>query len=203
MLAPHEGEPVADWLRGLGWSSRVIHYPVQSRTAAPEGLQDGPLLAVQAAVRAERARGAEVVGVLGFSAGGHLAGQATLLPSADEAERPDFAVLCYPVCSMVTPTHGGSRTNLLGPDPAEQQRRDTSLELMARPDSRPVFLWHTADDESVPVADHPLRLAAALAAVEAPVELHVFEHGVHGLGLAEAHPAGAWTGLCARWLEQF
>ncbi|MCS5717937.1 alpha/beta hydrolase [Herbiconiux sp. CPCC 205763] len=192
-LAPHEGEPVADWLRGLGWEARVIRYPVSTR-------HPGPLTVVQEAIAAERAAGASAVGVLGFSAGGHLAGHAAFTPDASNDERPDFAVLCYPVVSMVQPTHAGSRAELLGDDASDELRRATSLELLVNPGSPPVFLWSTAEDESVPVEQHTYPLAEALATAGVSHEVHVFETGPHGLGLADGHPAAAWTTLCATWL---
>ncbi|WP_382309877.1 alpha/beta hydrolase [Herbiconiux sp. UC225_62] len=194
-LAPHEGEPVADWLRGLGWDARVILYPVATR-------HPGPLTVVQDAIAAARAEGAPAVGVLGFSAGGHLAGHAALVPEAPEGARPDFAVLGYPVVSMLTPTHAGSRAQLLGSDPSDQLRRATSLEQLVTKDAPPVFLWTTAEDASVPLEEHTYPLAAALAAARVPHEVHVFENGPHGLGLAEDYPAAAWTTLAATWLAR-
>jgi acetyl esterase/lipase len=193
-LADHEGEPVADWLRGLGWDARVIRYPVLTR-------HPGPLTVVQDAIAAARAEGATTVGVLGFSAGGHLAGHAALVPDAPADARPDFAVLCYPVVSMVQPTHAGSRAALLGDDASDELRRATSLELLVTPETPPVFLWSTAEDASVPVEQHTYPLAAALATAGVPHEVHVFENGPHGLGLAEGYPAAAWTTLAAPWLE--
>jgi acetyl esterase/lipase len=194
-LAPHEGEPVAEWLRGLGWEARVVLYPVSTR-------HPGPLRVVQEAIAAARAEGATSVGVLGFSAGGHLAGHAALTPDASDDARPDFAVLCYPVVSMVQPTHAGSRAELLGDDAPDDLRRATSLELLVTPESPPVFLWSTAEDVSVPVDEHTYPLAAALATAGVPHEVHVFENGPHGLGLAEGYPAAAWTQLAATWLER-
>jgi len=111
-LAPHEGEPVAEWLRGIGWRARVVEYPVQTR-------HPGPLDVVRAEIAAERAAGVGIVGVLGFSAGGHLAGHAALTLAG--GERPDFAVLCYPVVTMLADTHRGSRDQLLGPGWLMQQ----------------------------------------------------------------------------------
>jgi acetyl esterase/lipase len=194
-LAPHEGEPVAEWLRGLGWEARVILYPVSTR-------HPRPLTVVQEAIAAERAAGATTVGVLGFSAGGHLAGHAALTPDAPEGARPDFAVLCYPVVSMLTPTHAGSRAELLGPEPSEELRRETSLEQLVTPDAPPVFIWTTAEDLSVPLEEHTYPLGAALAAARVPHELHVFENGPHGLGLADGYPAAAWTTLAGPWLDR-
>jgi len=193
-LAPHEGEPVAAWLRSIGWNARVVEYPVGAKHPAP-------LLTIQSEIAKERALGAPLVGVLGFSAGGHLAGHAAVAPVADDNERPDFAVLGYPVVSMVTPTHAGSREELLGPDANDYLRQDTSIELLVTPATPPMFIWHTAADAPVPVNEHSYPLAAALAAAGVRHELHVFSDGEHGLGLAEGTPAEAWQALCEIWLS--
>ncbi|CAO1649128.1 alpha/beta hydrolase [Salinibacterium sp. NYA9b] len=193
-LAPHEGEPVAAWLRSIGWNARVVEYPVSTKHPAP-------LLAIQSEIAKERALGAPLVGVLGFSAGGHLAGHAAVAPVAKPEERPDFAVLGYPVVSMMTPTHAGSREELIGLDANDYLREDTSLELLVTPATPPMFIWHTAADEPVPVAEHSYPLAAALAAAGVRHELHVFADGKHGLGLAEGTPAEAWQALCEIWLS--
>ncbi len=191
-LAPHEGEPVAQWLRGLGWRARVVEYPVQTR-------HPGPLDAVQREIALERSAGTAIVGVLGFSAGGHLAGHAALVP--DAPVRPDFAVLCYPVVTMLAETHRGSRDQLLGPRPSRRAKRATSLERLVTPASPPMFVWTTGEDASVAVADHSDALVAALSRAGVRHEYHAFERGAHGLGFAEGLPAEAWRELCARWLE--
>lgn len=185
--APHEGEPVAEWLRGLGWDARVVEYPVGTRHPAP-------LRFVQAEVARERETH-DTVGVLGFSAGGHLAGHAALSPAG-----PDFAVLCYPVVSMVTPTHRGSREQLIGLRAWPWVRRALSLEYLVTPQSPPMFIWTTAADAAVPPSEHSYRLAAALARAGVPHDLHVFEEGGHGLGFAEGLPAERWRALCEAWL---
>lgn len=191
-LADHEGEPIAHWLRGLGWQSRVVRYPVGVRHPMP-------LDAVRAEVAAERAAGASVVGVIGFSAGGHLAGHAALAPSAPH-ERPDFAVLSYPVTSFVGAPHVRSRAVLVGDDPSVADA--VSLENLVGAGSPPMFLWHTRGDAVVPV-QHSYLLAQALAAAGVPHELHVFPGDIHGVGLASGTAAAAWTGLCADWLTRW
>ena len=193
-LAPHEGEPVAAWLRSIGWNARVVDYPVATK-------HPSPLLAIQSEIAKERAAGATIVGVLGFSAGGHLAGHAAVALIAKPEERPDFAVLGYPVVSMISPTHVGSRENLIGLDANTYLREDTSLELLVTPATPPMFIWHTAADEPVPLAEHSYPLAAALAAAGVRHELHVFADGKHGLGLAEGTAAEAWQALCEIWLS--
>jgi acetyl esterase/lipase len=195
MHAPHEAEPVAEWLESLGFQASVLRYPIATR-------HPGPLHAVRAQVARLRRLGAQRVGILGFSAGGHLAGHAALAPDARRDERPDLAVLCYPVVSMLTEHHAGSRANLLGADATAARRREASLEELVTPDAPPLFIWHTADDASVPV-EHSYRLAGALAAHGVPHELHVFPCGSHGLGLAgDDASVGQWTRLCARWLAE-
>ncbi|MGN6327017.1 alpha/beta hydrolase [Pseudolysinimonas sp.] len=193
--APHEAEPVAAWLEGLGVAASVFRYPVSTR-------HPGPLEAVRGAVREARANGAQRVALLGFSAGGHAAGMAALAPGAAPDERVDAAILAYPVVSMTLPTHAGSRRELLGEGPTETERRATSLEHLVTADAPPFFVWHTAEDAAVRV-EHAYLLAQALAAVDAPHELHVFSTGPHGLGLAaEASGARMWPALCAEWLRR-
>lgn len=191
--ADHEGEPVAEWLRTLGWDARVIEYPVLTRH--PE-----PLRFVQREVLRERETH-DTVGVLGFSAGGHLAGLTALTPDAASGERPDFAILCYPVVSMLTPTHKVSRENLLGPRAWWWKRRSVSLEKLVTPSSPPMFVWHTGEDNLVPV-EHSYLLGAALAKHGVRHDLHVFADGGHGLGFAPGLPAVVWRALCERWLER-
>jgi len=191
-LAPHEGEPVAEWLRGLGWDARVVEYPVRTR-------HPGPLQAVQRELAVERERGTGPVGLIGFSAGGHLAGHAALAP---RGPRPDFALLSYPVVSMLAESHRGSRDRLLGPRPSWWARRAVSLERMVTRQAPPMFIWTTGEDTAVVPGDHSLRLAAALARHGVPFDLHVFERGGHGLGFAQDTPAQLWRSLAEGWLEQ-
>lgn len=184
--APHEGEPVAAWLRGLGVEASVYAYPVLTRH--PEVLH-----AVRGEIRRVRDAGAQRVGLVGFSAGGHAAA----LASADA----DLVILGYPVVSMLLPTHKGSRDNLLGPHPSPELRAETSADLLVTSSSPPFFIWHTAADASVPV-QHSYLLGMALAAAGVPHALHVFPRGAHGLGLAEdSGGAERWTTLCEDWLR--
>ena len=150
--------------------------------------------------------------ILGFSAGGHLAATAATHFDAGNAEaadpverqssRPDRAILIYPVITMKPPTtHGGSRRNLLGPDPAPELVESLSNETQVRADTPPAFLVHTADDAAVP-AENSLEFALALRRAKVPVELHLFESGPHGFGLGRGpRPYSEWPGLCARWLD--
>jgi acetyl esterase/lipase len=190
-LAPHEGEPVAEWLRSIGVEASVFHYPVLTR-------HPGPLDAIRAEIRRVRGTGVSRVGILGFSAGGHAAGLAALQASGGV----DAAILCYPVVSMELPTHAGSRSNLLGPDASPELRAATSLDRLVTASAPPFFIWHTAEDASVPV-EHSYLLGQALAAHGVPHSLHVFPRGAHGLGLAAGSgAAAAWPSLCAAWLRE-
>lgn len=205
MTADHEAEPVAEWLAGLGLHAVVLRYRV-----APEGsthpLHPAPLDDAAAAVRWVRAGGTGLdvdparVGVLGFSAGGHLA--ATLSTVEDAGVRPDATVLCYPVVSFGAETHEGSVAALLGPGAGADERAALSAERRVRADTPPAFVWHTADDEAVPVSN-AVRYAQALWAVGVPAELHVYASGRHGLGLATEEPHVArWAEACAAWFAR-
>ena len=187
--AEHEGEPVADWLRTLGVEASVFEYPVKTRH--PKVVD-----AVAAEVRRLRSEGATRIGLLGFSAGGHAAGHAALTTPG-----VDFVILGYPVVSMVLDTHRGSRVTLIGAHASQEERAAVSLEKLVTASSPPFFIWHTADDAAVPV-EHAYLLGQALAAKGVKHALHVFQHGRHGLGLAEGTGAEAWTALCALWLSE-
>jgi acetyl esterase/lipase len=198
--APHEDGPVVDWLRSLGLDAVSFLYPTESTHPTP--LHPVPLRAVREEVARVRAAGADLVGVLGFSAGGHAAGFATLAPDAGPGETPDFAILGYPVVSMLMPTHSGSRINLIGADASEELRAATSLETLVTDAAPPFFVWHTAEDEGVPV-EHSYRLGTALAAAGVPHALHVYPRGAHGIGLgAGSGLAEHWTRDCAEWLRE-
>jgi acetyl esterase/lipase len=190
---PHEGEPIVAWLNDLGLRASVFHYPLLVRH--PE-----PLHALRTEIRRMRDGGAERIGLIGFSAGGHLAGLAALAPGADRSDAVDFAVLGYAITSMQTETYRPARLILLGDDAAPELRRATSLDALVTESSPPFFLWHTAEDIYVP-PEHTYRLAASLAAHGVPHCVHVFAHGPHSLGLARGSgDAAAWTTLAASWI---
>jgi acetyl esterase/lipase len=179
--------------------------------------RDAPLQDAQRAMRVIRSRAgldgidpARVM-VMGFSAGGHVAGMlacrfdAAVHAARDDVDdlpaRPDAAALIYPVATMERPhAHEGSRLNLLGPDPSAEAVRASSLEHMVRPDMPPVFLLHVGDDAAVPV-ENSLKLYAALQAAGVPAVLHIFEGGGHGFGLRgiSGTPLQAWPGLLSDW----
>lgn len=192
--ADNEAEPVAEWLGQLGLPASVFRYPVHTRHPAP-------LDAVRAEIRRLRGSGAERIALLGSSAGGHLAGQAALTASPSSPDRVDAVILCYPVVSMELDTDRGSQRELLGTTPSAEARAATSLDRLVTAAAPPFFVWHTADDPSVPV-QHSYLLAQALARVGVPHALHVFPEGAHGLGLAEGTgEPEAWPALCASWLS--
>ncbi|WP_462413169.1 alpha/beta hydrolase [Neobacillus sp. Marseille-QA0830] len=210
--ANHEGEPIALWLNSLGISAFVLHY----RTAPYK--HPAPLADAQRAIRFVRHHAEEwnldkgKIGILGFSAGGHLAASVSTLSQLQttdikdgieqESARPDLTVLCYPVVSLLDHYHEGSMINLLGENSSEELRSLLSCDRNVSSDTPPAFLWHTADDASVPV-ENSLSYAAALSKAQVPFEMHIFPHGRHGLGMASEHPAvGQWTKLCSGWLLQ-
>jgi acetyl esterase/lipase len=210
--AAHEGEPIARMLNQAGIAAGVVSYRVSPhRWPVPQ-------LDATRAIRLARANAeawgikADKIGILGFSAGGHLAASVAVhadhgdLGSADPVTRlsgrPDAAVLCYPVISFGEWGHRGSRNNLLGPSPSPAAVEQMTLELHVDTSTPPTFLWHTADDPAVPI-QNSLLFAQALALHKVPFELHVFPKGRHGLGLAIDDPVvGQWPALCVKWLKK-
>jgi acetyl esterase/lipase len=193
--APHEAEPVVDWLTEIGMRASVFRYPLNVRHPVP-------LDALRAEIGRRRAAGAQRIGLVGFSAGGHLAGLAALAPGAAADETVQFAVLGYAITSMETETYRPARLILLGEDASARLRRSTSLDSLVTPEAPPFFLWHTAEDPYVP-PEHTYRFASALAASQVPHEVHVFAHGPHSLGLAEdAGEAAIWTTLAQAWIHE-
>jgi acetyl esterase/lipase len=213
MLADHEGHTIAVWLNSIGVTAAVLKYRLGPRYHHPVELQD-----VARAMRTLRARAAEWgidphrIGIMGFSAGGHLAStiathfDAGDSSSADPIERassrPDIAVLAYPVISMTDGiTHEGSRRNLLGDNPTPALEAALSNEEHVTAQTPPTFLFHTANDPVVRV-ENSLLFAAALRAEKVPFELHVFEQGPHGVGLAQDDPVlSVWPSLLQHWLR--
>ena len=193
--APHEAEPVVSWLAGIGIEASVFRYPLNVRHPVP-------LDALRAEIARRRAAGAQRIGLIGFSAGGHLAGLAALAPGAAPDQTVQFAVLGYAITSMQTETYRPARLILLGEDASPELRRSTSLDALVTPQSPPFFGWHTAADPYVP-PEHTYRFASALAASGVPHAVHVFAHGPHGLGLAQdAGEAAIWTTLANAWIHE-
>lgn len=208
--AGHEGEPISLWLNSIGINSFVLEYRFAPYTY-PATLGDA-----LRSVRLVRHRAAEFgidpekIGVLGFSAGGHLAAMTALrhgdaeLDPADPIDavssRPDLAVPCYPVLSFEQFYHGGSPVHFLGAENTVEMRHKYSAENLVTEDTPPMFLWHAADDPAVPV-ENSLNMALALRAKRIPFSLHVYPYGGHGKNLAKEIPmASLWPEECARWL---
>lgn len=193
--ASHEAEPIAEWLAGLALRASVFRYPLHARHPVP-------LEALRGEIRRRREGGADRIGIIGFSAGGHLAGLAALAPSTDESESVDFVVMGYAITSMETETYRPARIILLGEHATAQLRRETSLDVLVTPSAPPFFIWHTAEDINVP-PEHTYRLAQALAANDVAHAVHVFAHGQHSLGLARgAGDVEMWTTLAASWIAE-
>jgi acetyl esterase/lipase len=221
LATEHEGKEVAEWLNSLGVAGVVLKYRL-----APKYKHPAPLDDARRAIRMVRWRSKEWgldpdrVGVIGFSAGGHLA--STLATHYREAhplpgdaingftERPDLAILVYPVVSFTAEfSHKGSAKNLLGPDATKEQLTELSNETQVNEKTPPTFLAHTLADTGVPM-ENSVAFAMALRKHKVPFELHVFEKGQHGLGLGtgwKGHNIApepsfeAWPGLCATWLK--
>lgn len=215
MLADnHEGRQIASYLNSLGMAAFVLRYRLGPRYHHPVELGDA-----QRAIRMLRSHAAEWsldpkrIGIMGFSAGGHLAMSASTLfdsgdPRAVDAvdragSRPDFSVLAYPVISMTAPwTHEGSKRNLLGDSPNADAAKRLSGELAVTKETPPTFIFHTADDNVVPV-ENSVAYFQALRRAGVPAEMHIFEKGPHGVGLANNDAAlSAWSVLLASWLRQ-
>jgi acetyl esterase/lipase len=208
----HEGSQVATWLNNLGISAYVLKYRLGPKYHHPIELWDA-----QRAIRYVRLHAADFhirpdqIGIWGFSAGGHLASTAaTHFSNADnqadpidrQSDRPDFAILAYPVISMLDPyAHLGSRRNLLGdkPDPALVQL--LSNELHVTSNTPPTFLFHTTEDQVVPV-ENSILYYLALRKAGVSVEMHIYQQGKHGVGLAPTDPIlRTWPDHLSAWLH--
>jgi acetyl esterase/lipase len=215
-LAPHEGNDYALWLNQHG----VTCFVLKSRLGSHGYRHPAMLNDAARAVRWVRAHAQEYkvdthrVGIMGSSAGGHLA--ATLLTHFDDGDtnaadvverqscRPDVGILCYAVITMGEFTHHGSQQNLLGTNPPPELIRSLSNELQVTPRTPPCFLWTTYEDKTVPM-ENTLMFATALRKNHVPFALHIYEHGGHGMGLKDkppfAHPH-PWAADCLFWLQE-
>lgn len=209
----HEGHQVAQWLNSIGAAAFVLKYRLGPRYHHPAPLDDA-----QRAIRFVRSQAEKFhvaagrIGILGFSAGGHLASTAATHFSAGRPDsrdpiervscRPDFAVLCYPVISFTEPFgHAGSKRHLLGenPDPALVELLSNEKQVTA--ETPPTFLFHTGEDTGVPV-ENSLAFYAALRREGVPAELHVYQLGPHGVGLANADPVlYGWKDRLGDWMR--
>jgi acetyl esterase/lipase len=209
----NEGRLPAAYLNSLGIAAFVLRYRLGPAYHHPIELGDA-----QRAIRTVRSHAvewhiaADRIGIMGFSAGGHLASSASTHADAGNADavdpidrvssRPDFAVLGYPVISFVEPfTHQGSKTNLLGEHPDPALARSLSSETQVTASTPPTFIYHTTNDTVVPV-ENAVAYFLALRKAAVPAEMHVFRNGPHGSGLAQQDTALAeWPRLLANWLR--
>ena len=209
-----EGSDVAAWLNAHGVAAFVLKYRLGTKYHNPIELGDAKR-AIRT-VRADAAKygvAADHVGIWGFSAGGHLAatagtqfdvGDATAIDEIDtQSSRPDFLVLSYPVITMEDPyVHKGSRTFLLGDSPTQADMDSMSAELHVTAQTPPTFLFTTTDDKTVSVMNS-VMFYSALVKAGVPVEMHVFQHGAHGSGLAPTSPQlTVWTDLLIKWMRE-
>ena len=211
MKADHEGGPVAQRLNELGFHAFVLDYRVEPYH------HPVPLMDAQRAIRFVRCHAerfgvlTDKIGILGFSAGGHLVCTAATMwddgdpDAADPVERvscrPDVFIPCYPVASIGLFRHQGSAESLLGDQDSLALERTLSAENRVNDLTPPAFIWHTAEDNAVPV-ENSLRLAKAMIGHNIPVSLHVFPYGPHGIGLGreDAPLAEDWSALLGDFL---
>lgn len=212
LAAAHEGTAVAEWLNSIGVSAFILKYRLK------EYGHPAPLRDVLRAVRLVRSRAAEwgvdpaKIGVAGFSAGGHLASTSGTLFDSPEGKtgaeldsvsaRPDFLVLVYPVITTKPPSaHMGSRENLIGKTPSPDLVDRLSTDLQVTPATPPAFLVHGGTDTAVP-AENSVLFYLALRRAGVPTELHLYQDGPHGIGLAPGHgPMSDWPARCAEWMR--
>lgn len=208
-----EGSEVAEWFNAKGISAFVLQYRLGPKYHHPVELGDA-----QRAIRWVRSHASEYgfrpdrVGIIGFSAGGHLASSTATHfdrgnPQASDSiekqsSRPDFAILAYPVITMLDPyVHVGSRNSLLGQKPNPDLVLAMSSEVQVTTQTPPTFLFHTTEDQVVPV-ENSVLFYSALRRAGVPAELHVYLKGRHGVGLAAGDPIlHTWTERLADWLQ--
>jgi acetyl esterase/lipase len=213
LAVDHEGKQVAEWFNQQGVAAFMLKYRIAPRYHHPAPKQD-----VLRALRTVRARATEWgvdvhrVGIIGFSAGGHLASTAGTQfdaggPKSDDpierqSSRPDFMILGYPVILFDGPyMHRGSRDNLLGKEPSEALIAEMSSERRVTSDTPPTFLFHTNEDTGVPPGNS-IMFYLALRKAGVPAELHIYEKGPHGVGLLPADPVlRTWADRLADWLK--
>lgn len=210
----HEGYQIAEWLNSLGIAAFVLKYRLPDARIMKDP-SVGPLQDVQKALRSVRQNAQkwnlnpDQIGVMGFSAGGHLAAslashyQANVYEEATAiSARPDFSILIYPVISFdQTMTHSGSRENLIGKNPTEAQIAYFSNELQINKNTPPTLLIHSIDDEVVPV-ENSLAYLKQLKRYKVEAELHVFSDGGHGYGLGRGGTHSLWSKNAENWLTQ-
>lgn len=209
-----EGFAIARWLNQQGVAAFVLRYRLGPPYHNPIELGDA-----QRAIRYVRSHAAEYgiekdrLGMWGSSAGGHLTATAgtqfdaghpdSADPIEHESSRPQFLVLAYPVITLMDPsTHTGSRKYLLGDNPDPALVRSMSAETRVTPDTPPSFLFSTTDDKTVPVMNSVMFYEALIKA-GVPAEMHIFQHGAHGAGLAASNPdLSVWPSLLIKWMRE-
>jgi acetyl esterase/lipase len=210
----HEGHQVAEWYQQKGYVAAILKYRLPDEELVDEAWKV-PLSDAEQGIRLIRQKAGEwqldqqKVGVLGFSAGGHLGSSLSVHGKAAEkdtpASRPDFSILIYPVISMDTSiTHAGSRNNLLGEKLQTEWEQYYSTERQVNAQTPPAFLVHSWDDKGVPV-QNSIRYAEALQQHQVPLELHLFQKGGHGYGLGKRENTGnapAWPELSHVWIQE-
>ncbi|MFG4003552.1 alpha/beta hydrolase [Flavobacterium aquidurense] len=208
-----EGTKVAEWLNTLGIAAFVVKYRLPNDKIM-KNKSVGPLQDAQEALRYVRQNAAKYnidanrIGIMGFSAGGHLA--STLATHYDDkvyettskvSARPDFALLIYPVITMVNEvTHKGSQTSLLGNNPSQDQLDSFSNEKRVTAQTPTTFLVHASDD-TVVLPENSINYYLALKNNNVPAELHIYEKGGHGFGLGVKDTSKFWTRDCEEWLK--
>lgn len=210
----NEGSQIAKWLNTLGITAFVLKYRLPD-DAIMEKKMIGPMQDGQQAIRIVRRHAKEwginpqKIGIIGFSAGGHLAStisthfdEKVYEPGDSTSARPDFSLLIYPVISMdSTITHMGSRQCLLGNSPTPELVKHFSNELQITDKTPPAFMVHSIDDGTVPV-QNSIRYALAMREHKIPCELHIYQQGGHGYGLAPwGGTHSTWPEACRKWLE--
>jgi acetyl esterase/lipase len=216
----HEGHDFAEWFYSLGITSAICTYRLRGKGNEGKGYgHPAPMLDAQRAIQTLRSRAKQLnidanrIGVIGFSAGGHLCSTVSTKfaePNPDSEDpvqrvssRPDFSILCYPVIGFDKPyTHQGSQRNLLGENPNAQLVESLSNETQVTKQTPPTFLFHTQEDNAVPV-ENSVQYYLACKRNGVPAEMHLFPKGPHGVGLAkDMDGANQWPKLCAAWLKR-
>jgi acetyl esterase/lipase len=195
-----EGDQIAKWLNSLGVTAFVLKYRLGPKYHHPVELGDA-----QRAIRTVRSKATEYrlltdrIGIMGFSAGGHLA--STAGTHFDAGNRPDFMILCYAVISFSPPyAHKGSRTNLIGENADPKLVESLSNELQVTAQTPPTFLFHTTTDQTVPV-ENSVQFYMALRKAGVPAEMHIYANGPHGVGLASTDLAlSSWPRRLEEWM---
>ena len=210
----HEGHQIGRWLNSIGVAGFIVDYRHRGKGYG----HPAPINDAQRAIRTVRARAKEWnvnperIGILGFSAGGHLASTATThfddgnaeskVPIEQASCRPDFAVLCYAVIAFDEPyTHRGSQRNLIGENADAELVKSLSNEKQVTAKTPPVFLWHTTEDTAVP-PENSVHFYLACVKNKVPAELHIYEKGRHGVGLGKGIPGTEnWSNACEAWMR--